>query len=335
MGVKVSTIIPVFNSEKYLEECVNSVLNQTIGNIECILVDDGSTDSSAKICDSFAEKDNRVKVVHQKNSRIGAARNKGIDIAQGEFITFLDSDDTLEPNTYEIALKYMLCESVDIVEWDVQYFFDDDYSAAEYNKPQCSNSIVLNQSPQETMRYMYDLKSLNKEFNNIGLVTHCVWTKLYRKELFEGNLRFPVGKEYEDEFIVHRLMERAHRIITINKRLSHYRLRPTSTIHTMPIAGKFNKVEALEDRLKMVLESNDNDLKSLAVSDYLVCVVNFYLEAATQKNDEYKKKILEKAKIISLNRSFLNGKRKMVCVVFSTFPNLFAKIYSVYRKIKK
>ena len=100
-----SVIIPVYNIKNYLEECLNSVINQTLKEIEIILVDDGSTDGSAKICDNFASKDNRIIVVHQKNQGAGMARNAGIEIANGKYITFTDGDDYLETSAFETLIK--------------------------------------------------------------------------------------------------------------------------------------------------------------------------------------------------------------------------------------
>lgn len=108
--IKISVIVPVYNAEKYLQECVDSILNQSERELECILVDDGSTDSSPLICDFYAQKDNRVKVIHKENARAASARNAGLHIAQGEYVAFVDADDWISPNMYE----KMLAPNVDV-----------------------------------------------------------------------------------------------------------------------------------------------------------------------------------------------------------------------------
>lgn len=330
----VSTIIPVYNSEKYLSKCIESVLNQTIRDLECILVDDGSTDSSPSICDKYARMDSRVKVIHQKNARIGAARNAGIDVAIGDYITFLDSDDFIEPMTYEKCLQYMKQDNVDIVEWDIQYFYDDGFGEDEKNKPLPKEHITLNLTNWDTMHYMYNLKHMDSRFNNIGLVTHCVWTKIFKKELFEQGIRFPVGKEYEDELIVHRLMEKARRIITTNERFSHYRLRKESTIHTMPLSGRYNKLEAMEDRFKMILTHDDLTLKKLAARDYMMQIINFYTSAKNNRNDIYRNLCLEKMDILKNNVKLLKMGNRAIFNVFVCAPEIMSFLYHLYRKVR-
>ncbi len=112
--VLISVIIPVFKVEKYLEKCIKSIVNQTIENLEIILVDDGSPDQCPKICDYWASKDSRIKVVHKKNGGLSDARNAGLDIAKGEYISFIDSDDWVALDMYEIMLKAMKEENADI-----------------------------------------------------------------------------------------------------------------------------------------------------------------------------------------------------------------------------
>lgn len=334
MRTRVTTIIPVYNSEEYLPACIESVLNQSMGDLECILVDDGSTDSSPMICDKYAEMDSRVKVIHQKNARIGAARNAGIEIARGDYITFLDSDDIIESKTYEKSLHYMNQDEVDIVEWDIQYMYDKGFGENEVNKPFPKERTILNLTNLETMHYMYDLKHMDSRFNNIGLITHCVWTKIFKKELFESGIRFPVGKEYEDEFIVHHLMEKARRIITTNERFSNYRLRQNSTIHTMSLSGRYNKLEALEDRFSMILQHDDLRLMHLAARDYMIGLFSFYTAAKKEKSEEYKSRCIHKAKILKENKNLLNNSNKLIFTVFESKPEFLSTLYLIYKKIR-
>lgn len=333
--MKVSTIIPIYNSEKYLRECVESILNQTYKDIECILVDDGSTDNSPSICDEYAEKDSRVKVIHQKNARIGAARNAGIEIAEGEFITFIDSDDRLELNAYETAVRIITEKKADIVQWDVQYFYSNDFSSKELNRAKCNDEVIIEGSALEMMHYMYDLKSENSHFNNIGVSTHCVWTKLCARHLFDRGLRFPVNKEFEDEFMSTKLYMNANKIVTINARFSNYRLHQSSTIHTMPLNGSFNRAEAAVERLQYVLSQDDEALKKLAVSDFVVSIVNLYLKAHAQKNTEYDNFIFNMCDIVNGYKKYMSRTKRVAFETFSISPKMFSVIYSGYGKFKQ
>lgn len=121
--MKVSIVIPVYNVEAYLEECVESVLNQTYQDFEIIFIDDGSTDRSGEICDNYARKDNRMRVIHQANAGLSAARNKGIDVAKGQYIYFLDSDDIIIPETLELLVEIAESEQSDVVFFDADVFF--------------------------------------------------------------------------------------------------------------------------------------------------------------------------------------------------------------------
>ena len=112
---KISIIVPVYNAEKYLVECLNSLVEQTYKNIEIILIDDGSIDNSAKICDEYAKKDERIKVVHQKNSGVSVARNNGLDMHTGDYVMFVDSDDWIELNTCEILINNIISNDKDIL----------------------------------------------------------------------------------------------------------------------------------------------------------------------------------------------------------------------------
>ena len=116
----ISVIVPVYNTEKFLKNCISSIANQTYKDLEIILVNDGSTDNSGKICDDFAQKDSRIKVIHQSNKGVGAARNAGLDVAKGAYIGFVDSDDILRPDMYEFLLNNLIVHNADISVCGVQ-----------------------------------------------------------------------------------------------------------------------------------------------------------------------------------------------------------------------
>lgn len=173
----ISVIVPVYKVEEYLRECVDSIISQTYRNLEIILVDDGSPDNCPAICDEYAEKDKRIIVIHQQNGGLSAARNAGLDIASGEFICFVDSDDVLHPQYCEILISALL-------------------------KSDCSFSACLVESFQGSLSNLsfhsenYDIKTMPwKEY--IKTARMGVWNKLYRAAVFEY-IRFMNGKVYED-----------------------------------------------------------------------------------------------------------------------------------------
>ena len=177
---KISIIVPVYNVEKYLEKCVKSILNQTFTDFELILVDDGTPDSSGVICDQFAEKDERIKVIHKKNGGLSDARNTGIEVAKGEYIGFVDSDDYIAEDMYELLYTNIVNEEADLSICGIY----DVYENKEAQK-RIRQYMILNKF--EAIKVILEAKIVS---------VHAV-NKLYKKELFT-HVRYPVGKITED-----------------------------------------------------------------------------------------------------------------------------------------
>lgn len=214
MSCKVSVIIPVYNCIKYLEKAVNSVLLQTRSEIiEIILVDDGSTDGSAELCESLAEKHECISVIHQKNSGVSVARNRGIEASKGEYIAFLDSDDEYEPD--------FIAEMVDS--------FDSDLICCDY--------FLKNIGERHLGKIFENRMYLNDDFNfDFWLCTireefYSCWDKLYRKEiLMQNGIRFFPGVKYgEDMEFVFEYLKHCHSFRFIDKSLYHYNINPDNT----------------------------------------------------------------------------------------------------------
>lgn len=182
---KVTVIIPIYNVEKYLKEAVESVINQTYANVEIILVDDGATDNSGIMCDEFAKKDSRIKVIHKKNGGLSDARNAGLDIATGKYIMFLDSDDFLELDAVEKMYR-------EIKEKDADYVI--------------GNYINTDEDGQKWKNVIFDLEkykpfrlSINDHMNSFFIMNSSVCNKIFKKEFIDSlNLRFVVGLPAED-----------------------------------------------------------------------------------------------------------------------------------------
>ena len=205
----ISVIIPVYKVEAYLPACIDSVFAQTYPNLEIILVDDGSPDRCGEICDTYAEKDCRIRVIHKKNGGLSDARNAGMGVAAGEYFYFLDSDDYIHPEAISILLKHALAHHADIVCADYLSFLDgtEPQPALSEEKP-----VVLNRIAALERFVMKDWGA---------------WGKLYRREIHEG-IEFPFGKIHEDEAIMLQLLDRCDTIVTVEDQLYLYRTRPGS-----------------------------------------------------------------------------------------------------------
>lgn len=210
----VSVIVPVYNVEKYLACCLDSIIGQTHQNLEIILINDGSTDSSGEICQQYAEKDPRVRVLTQKNQGLSAARNTGLDYMTGEYIVFVDSDDYIAPGMVEILLSQILVQGVPLAVCSYLKVADDDDNARFDTVPADGTC------PSQRM-------GRNDVFDTIGTNRRTKfevsWGKLYKKSIFE-NLRFEVGKIYEDAFIFHKIYAQVDLICYVDLKLYAYRM---------------------------------------------------------------------------------------------------------------
>lgn len=214
--ITISVIIPVYNAAQHLSECLDSLLNQTLKDLEIICINDGSTDSSLEILREYSQKDSRVIVIDQKNSGQGATRNRALEISRGEFITGLDSDDYLAPDCYEIALRHMT-EEVDMVVYG--------------SKPFGSNKDVVD----EFARYLHIESSGHVEVNvqTIGLITNVIWNKIFRRSIIEQySIRFPEKVWYEDMAFIQMYSAVIRQTYMIAQNLHFYR------IHSCSVMGK-------------------------------------------------------------------------------------------------
>ncbi len=238
MDKLISVVIPIFNEEEYLERCINSILVQTYKNLEIILVNDGSTDKSGQICDNYAQKDPRIKVIHKKNGGLSSARNKGIDISNGEFLSFLDSDDWVT-NKYIETLYSLIKEhnaEISVVNFEKIY---------ETNQNFSSNETVI-----KTFNKYQALRALTDDYYHI-LVTSTA--KLYERSLF-NKIRFPLNKIHEDEFVAHHLYYMANNVVVSTEKHMYYWQHANSIMGSgYNTSHRLHALEAIYDR-KMCLE---------------------------------------------------------------------------------
>ena len=207
----ISIIVPVYNVEQYIPKCLDSILQQTYTQIEIIVVNDGSTDNSGTVCDHYAQKDSRIKVIHQPNQGVSAARNIGLTHAQGEFIGFIDPDDWISPHMYHSLHTELIARNADMTVCDI-YFVTD--TCLYLNKKQNSEAIE-ELSPKEA----------------ILSVNNGPCNKLYKRNILPDN-PFPIGYFYEDCYIMIDILAKCNKVISINTPFYYYYQRENSTCHT-------------------------------------------------------------------------------------------------------
>lgn len=239
----ISVIIPVYNVEKYLVRCIDSVISQTYGKLEIILVDDGSTDQSGKMCDEYALRDDRIKVIHKQNGGLADARNAGLKIATGDYIGFVDSDDWIEPDMYE-RLYALCCENnLDLIAARFcEYIDDKDKDTLFTNDFWVTDGIGL-------------LK-INIFGDEKYVVTNSVWDRLYKREILK-DIWFPAGRKYEDICFSAEVFLRAERCGYLDAKLYHYTIRNDSIMgQGVKARGTFND-DILADLLPLMKEKAD------------------------------------------------------------------------------
>ena len=233
----ISVIVPVYKVEAYLDQCIRSITEQTYRNLEIILVDDGSPDSSGAICDAWAEKDDRITVIHKENNGAGAARNTGLDIARGEYVSMIDSDDYLEVHMYE-HLSGLMRDRVDIAECAIALTESDDLQMDDG-----SHAEVTTADTEDAMRL-----HIRDE-----IFCQTPPNKLYRRSTI-GDTRFPVGNLIDDEFFTYKVIGNARRLAHSSARMYAYRQQPGSAMHKPYSLKRLQGLYAKQQRLEYLRE---------------------------------------------------------------------------------
>jgi glycosyltransferase involved in cell wall biosynthesis len=233
---KVSIIIPVYNVEKYLRKCIDSVLNQTYKDIEVILVDDGSLDKCPQICDEYLKRDARVKVIHKKNGGLSDARNVGVKYAQGDYIGFVDSDDYVSTQMVELLYSSITKEEADIVMGNYIHVDETGNSIDEKISFQIEKQITYSRD-----------EFVDEVIKKTGGYYVVACSKLYKKEIFE-KISFPLGKQHEDEFVFHYVVGMSKKIVCISDVIYFYLQRDDSIMGKKFNEKRIDYGEALIDR---------------------------------------------------------------------------------------
>ena len=227
----ISIIIPVYKVEKYLEKCIESVLKQTYTNLQVILVDDGSPDNCGKICDEYAKKDSRIEVIHKVNGGLSDARNVGIAKAKGKYIGFVESDDYIKEDMYEILINLIkeydadvsICNLYDVIEGK-EYIRNKENGIKEYNRIDILKEVLLDKNIQS-----------------------YAWNKLYKKELF-NEIKYPIGKKYEDIGTTFYIFEKCNKVVVTSEPEYYYLKRADSLVNNVTESTVLDYTEIIIQR---------------------------------------------------------------------------------------
>lgn len=319
----ISVIIPVYNVEKYLEQCLKSVIKQTYKNIEIILVDDGSTDDSGKICDEYAQKDSRIVIIHKKNGGLSDARNVGIDNAKGQYITFIDSDDDVIKEYVEYLYKLLKIEKTKM-------------AIASYTVVSKSRKINMGELYQEKL--LSTEECLERMLCEEG-ISVSAWAKLYDKELFK-DVKFPVGKLNEDNGTTYKLILQCEKIAYGNKSIYNYYKRENSIMTSKFNLKKLDLIELTDEmcdeidkRYPELKESTDKKRITSRFSVLRQMLVEQLNDEEKSIAKELEKYIKNRKKEIIKNKK-MEKRDKIALTTLIMGENIFAFSWKVYNKIK-
>lgn len=308
----ISVVVPCYNVEQYLPKCIDSILNQTYKNLEVWLVDDGSPDRCGEICDEYAKKDARIKVIHKKNGGLSDARNVALDAAKGEYIVFVDSDDYIAPNhirgLYELLMEYHADIAV-----NPPCIFLQESTPRPYEDDR--TSVFSGTEALENMFYQKQIET-------------SAWGKMYKRSLFDG-IRYPYGLYFEDNPTTYKLFFKSNCVVFQNHQSYFYLIRPNS------IEGAVFSQKKLDDSLKIIdmLES-DKDLQSFSKALHCKIVsfafhILFQMPIGMKERSIFITKIKQYRSEIVFNKN-ARGKTRLACLLsflgFTFTQNLFKRI---------
>lgn len=313
--VKVSVIIPVYNVEECLEECLNSVINQTLKDIEIICVNDGSPDNSLNILEKYAQIDNRITVISQENQGLSGARNTGLKAAKADYVYFLDSDDYISNDYVEALYNTAVETNADIVFNDNIISFDDDDRTK-------TKQVIKNKFPDGL--YTVDSDFIKKRYTN-----PTAWSKLYKKSvIIDNNITFPIGLISEDAYFYYALMPFVKTAAQINKGNYYYRERQGSLTHQAVKKYRFHSIKIFE--LIYTFYKQNNLLKDYGLPYRLIA----YRSTQVGEYSSYRREVMKMISNLNLDIKKMKEDEKLKLLLIS--PNIAMYrinkfIYSVIR----
>ena len=296
----ISVVIPVYNVERYLQRCLNSVVSQTYKNLEIILVDDGSTDLSGKICDEWASKDNRIVVIHKTNGGLSSARNTGLDVAKGRYIAFVDSDDYVEKDYVKTLVKVLEEEKVDVAVCGFWYLYKNHLEQKGY-----SGTCILMSQIDYLQFFLTDW--------TCGLI----WNKIFKRKVVNG-IWFEEGHIIDDEFFTYKAIINCNRVALFEDPLYYYRMRATSVMSSSSEYVErilLDKIKYTKERFENVTKSYPQ-LKQVYLKDLVNSLIRYKRQSIHYPNahfevkktiNEYKLSILLSNLKLKTKYAFLRG----------------------------
>lgn len=328
MGYLVSIIIPVYNVEKYLDKCMESVVKQTYSELEIILVDDGSTDDSGIICEQWKNKDNRIKVIHQGNGGLAHARNEGMKLATGQYVLFVDSDDWIDLDMVEILVQGCVKNDTEIAVCRYRKIYKDhieDNGTSESFV--CSGKEALN----------YHIFEREKQY----CFCYAVWNKLYKKELIEG-IEFPKGMHFEDVGYTSRVLYSAKKVYYTDAAKYNYLIERDGSIMNRGFTERkiTDELVLLDREIDFFQKENLEECVDFCVERLLTSVYLYYWQVIRNKNVKKKNQCIEILRNLHFKyKYFYKGKRgktikRMKIAIFEKIPLLVPFGYACLLKIR-
>lgn len=313
----ISIVVPIYNVDKYLNKCIDSIINQTYKNIEIILVDDGSTDSSGKICDEYLKIDSRICVIHKKNGGLSDARNYGIEKAQGIYIGFIDSDDFINENMFELLYNNIIENNADIS------------ICGRYINYEDGREIIQHKN---LIKFAMDKKEGLIKLNSFSYFDMSACDKLYKRELFD-NIRFPFGKKCEDYYTMYKLFDKSDTIFYDSTPMYHYYQREGSISRNKIMDTAY--IEASRSQIEYFKE-NQPDLLYIAYTAYAFANIshfnrfikyniNYDKNVALELKSEVKKNL----KYV-LKNQYISKIKKIQAIVFSNSIHVYVIIKKIF-----
>ena len=277
---KISVIIPVFNTEKYLRKCINSVIAQTYRNWELLLIDDGSTDRSGLICDAFAKSDTRIVVVHQKNGGRSAARNKGLDIATGQYVMFVDSDDWIDDKCLEVSYRALIEYKFSLAVFRSRHIFND------HIEDESDMRLCIFEGAESLEFYVKGKEGLQR--------TDTVWGKLYHKDLL-SDVRFVENKYYEDLMFITKVFSKCVSCVYINQAFYNYNVGTENSITYLGVNELTfrDEIPIFYEKESYLREIGREDLADYYAFFMYQRIVTYYIECVDAKRMDYAKRLAD------------------------------------------
>ena len=316
MNPLISVIVPVYNVENYLKKCLESITNQTYKNLEIILIDDGSTDNSGKICDEYAGKDNRIKVVHKINGGLSDARNAGLEIAKGEYIGFVDSDDYIAEDMYEFLYNLAVDNALDVS----MCASCNEYEDGRIELPKNFETVMLDEK-EKIIENLF--------INKSGGTAISVWSKLFKKTVLQ-NCKFYSGKTSEDVFFILKWIENTKKFGRSSEVKYYYVQRTQSITHQVLYTPKI--LEVVEAYLLNLDIISKKYPKSIAVANvrlywaYRMAIERIYACNDYKENKFHNKKIQKKIRkdiINILTNKYISFKGKVGYILIALNIDLY------------